>query len=212
MTNGQFSKDLFVLVADNNMKFAVKGILGRPDAIKIRELRDNRDFICLIHPEHDPGCLRTGDLFSKPFVNQFAHALILFDREGSGQDTSARDMEAEVEGKLSRGWGDRAAAVVIDPELEIWVWSSSIHVDSVLGWKDRNPKLRDWLKSKGYLDKGQVKPKSPKEAMELALRTTDVPRSSSIYEEIAQKVSLERCTDPSFAKLKAILQKWFPVE
>lgn len=210
MTNRQFPYDLVILVADKNMEFAVKGILDRSKAIKIREVTP----LFHVHPENDPGCLLRGHLFLSLFVNQYAHALILLDREGCGKDSSTREaLEAEIEMQLAQcGWGNRAAAIVIDPELEMWVWSDSSHVNSVLGWEGKSPTLRDTLKNKGYLSEGKVKPERPKEAMEYALRTARKPRSSSLYFQIARKVSLERCLDPSFVKLKRILQDWFPIE
>lgn len=210
MTDGQFPHELVVLVADKNMEFAVKGILSRANALRMREVKP----VFHVHPENDPGCLLRGDLFLSLFVHQYAHALVLLDREGSGQERFAREkLEAGIEERLAKsGWGDRAAAIVIDPELEMWVWSDSPQVDSVLGWEGRNPALRNWLLDKEYLHDGQVKPVRPKEALELALRTARKPRSSSLYFQLAQKVSLGRCVDSSFVKLKTTLQGWFPVE
>jgi hypothetical protein len=209
MTNSNFAHDLVVLVADKNMEFAVKGILTRIKSLGIREVTATFH----VHPENDPGCLLRGHLFLRLFLHQSAHALVMLDREGSGKDSCSReDLESEIEVRLSQsGWGDRAVAVVIDPELEMWAWSESPHIDSVLGWEGRNPCLRTWLQEKSFLEAGQIKPFRPKEAMELALKTVKKPRSSSIYQQIAQKVSLERCVDPSFVKLKTILQEWFPV-
>lgn len=210
MMQGNFPQELVVLVADKNMEFAVKGVFGRAQAIKMREISP----VIYVHPERDPGCLLHGDAFLKNFVNRFAHALILFDREGSGREHSTRDvLEAELYRRLSEtGWGTRAVAIVIDPELEMWVWSDSPHVDSVLGWEGKQPSLRGWLQSKGHLIEGQIKPERPKEILEIALREVRKPRSSSLYQQLAQKVSIDRCIDPSFVKLKTILKEWFPVE
>lgn len=36
-----------------------------------------------------------------------------------------------------------------------------------------------------------------------------IPRSSSIYQDIAERVSVNRCQDPSFLRFKTILQNWF---
>lgn len=70
--------------------------------------------------------------------------------------------------------------------------------------------MKDWLVEKGFLDAGAIKPARPKEAVELVLRTARKPRSSSIYFELAQSVSTDRCTDPAFLKLKSCLRGWFP--
>ncbi len=200
-------KDLIILTADKNMEFAVKGVLSRQRSLNIREV--TADF--RVHPENDPGCLLRSHEFIKPFINQYEHALVLLDREGSGQDHKSREvLESEIENKLSEnGWNNRAAAIVIDPELEIWIWSISPHLENVLGWHGKSPNLRNWLQDRQFLTGNQIKPTQPKEALEQALRTAKKARSSSIYQQVAQKVSLERCTDSSFIKFKSLLQLWF---
>ncbi|HEX6900052.1 MAG TPA: hypothetical protein VF789_10080 [Thermoanaerobaculia bacterium] len=35
------------------------------------------------------------------------------------------------------------------------------------------------------------------------------PRSSSLYNQLARSVSLDRCVDDSFVKLRRTLQAWF---
>jgi len=136
----------------------------------------------------------------------------MFDREGCGKDLKPRlDLEAEVEARLQRsGWDNRASAIVLDPELECWVWSGSPKVDRALGWIGRTPTLRAWLLERGFVKEDAIKPSRPKEAMEAALREVRQPRSSAIYEDLATNVSLQRCTDPAFTKLRTTRQAWFP--
>jgi hypothetical protein len=55
----------------------------------------------------------------------------------------------------------------------------------------------------------QEKPKHPKKALEKALRMARKPRSSAIYQALAEKVGLARCSDQAFIKLKTALQNWF---
>lgn len=136
----------------------------------------------------------------------------MFDRDGCGQEDKCReDIETIVEEKLSSsGWNNRAVAVVIEPELENWVWSDSPNVDKILGWENRTPKLKEWLISKGYLEVNASKPSDPKQAVLEALKIANKKRSSSIYRELAESVSLKHCQDPSFNKFKTTLQTWFP--
>ena len=138
--------------------------------------------------------------------------MVIFDCEGCGNENLSRQrLEEEVEGRLAaNGWPDRSRAIVIDPELEAWVWSNSPHVDAAMGWTGRTPGLRRWLMEKGMLQATEQKPRRPKEAVEMALRVVQKPRSSAIYRELARTVGLERCTDPAFLKLKETLQRWFP--
>lgn len=204
-------KELVILVADKDIELTVKGVLTRHQALGIGRLVHQQDFDCFAHPEHDPGCLRGSESFLRQFVNFYEHALVLFDREGCGKQHLSREaIEQEVESRLSlSGWNDRAAVVVLDPEIEIWVWSDSPQVDGVLGWEGRQPDLRTWLQQQNLLAPNQFKPERPKEAMQAALRQSGKPRSSALYLQMAEKVSLNRCADPAFLKLKNTLQLWF---
>jgi len=56
---------------------------------------------------------------------------------------------------------------------------------------------------------GQPKPPRPKDALEAALRVAQEPKSPALYGSLAGKVSLTRCTDRAFLKLKTVLQSWF---
>jgi hypothetical protein len=199
--------DLILLVADKNIEFAMRGTLARHQALNIRSPR----FVIYVHPERDPGCLRKANTFLRPHGSAYQHALVVFDRSGCGKDDLPRAaLEREVEQALTNaGWAARACAIVVDPELENWVWGDSPRVDQVLGWAGRLP-LRAWLRQNGYCA-AMEKPARPKEAMEAALRVVGKARSASVFRALAESVSLERCTDPAFAKLRRTLRAWFPV-
>lgn len=209
MTTTTSRNDLVVLVADKNMEFAVKGLLSRPASLRTRSI----SFAVFQHPWRDAGCRTSGVNFLRPFVNQYEHALLMLDKEGCGREVLLReDLERSIESELSSsGWRDRACAIVIEPELENWVWSVSPHVDIVLGWQGKQPELRTWLANKNFLLAGQIKPDRPKEAMVAALREAGRARSSSLFNQIACKVSFDRCDDPAFVKFKATLAGWFPI-
>lgn len=202
-----YPKDLVVLTADKDAEFAIRGVLARPQVLGIRVV--SADFFR--HPEKDPGILFHARTFLQPFAASHAHALVVMDREGCGQERRGREvLEAQIEGALrDTGWADRAAAVVPDPELEIWVWSDSPQVDTALGWKGRQPDLRDWLRSSGYTQDRLAKPGRPKEAMVHAMRVAGSPRSSAIYEQLALRVGLSRCQDAAFLRLRDTLRRWF---
>lgn len=203
-------RDLVCLVADKNIEQTLRALLAtRPQSLKIRDLT----FEIYVHPESDPACSRRAHDFLRPFVNSFSYALVVFDREGSGQERLTREtLEENLETLLSgSGWAERAAVVAIDPELEAWVWSRSPNVAAALGWHGKSPSLATWLIQKGFLAKDQTKPSRPKESLEMALREVRKPRSSSIYFQLAQKVGLLGCEDPAFAKLRSCLARWFPL-
>lgn len=69
--------------------------------------------------------------------------------------------------------------------------------------------VRQQLGDEGWADVVVIDPDDPKKAVEQALRTTGKPRSSAIYRKLAQRVSIERCTDEAFARLRARLGAWF---
>lgn len=200
-------KDLVILAADKNIEFTIRGLFSRPQALKIRSL----EFDIFVHPEHDPGCFKKSDDFLRPFANSYQYGVVVFDKEGCGREKASRkDLEIEIEERLSKtGWNTRARAIVLDPELEVWVWSDSPQVDIVLGWDGKEPDLRTWLENEGRLKAHAAKPSRPKEALEAALRKVSKARSSARYAQLAQQVSFERCSDPAFLKLKAVLQSWF---
>jgi hypothetical protein len=202
------SADLVILVADTYMEAALRGLLTRPQALCIDEIR----WKPFVHPGHDPGCLRRGHDFLRPMSRDYEHALVLFDWDGCGrEDLSAGELEKTVEENLSRsGWAGRARTIVIQPELETWVWTDSRNVCQCLGWSCNYSDLRMWIEKQNLWNKEDAKPHDPKQAVELALRQAGKSKSSSIYEKLARQVAFEQCTDPAFLKLKSLLREWFP--
>ncbi|MCE2453042.1 MAG: hypothetical protein J4F48_09455 [Nitrospinae bacterium] len=201
-------KDLVIIVADKNLEHALEGLLSRPEALGIREIEHD----IYRHPQHDPGCAVHGVEFISKFSRQYHHGLLMFDHEGSGKETTTTPealQESLNESLAISAWGEQARAIVLAPELEVWIWSDSPHVDRVAGWQGRDPGLRRWLVEQGYLQEDEVKPMRPKEAFEAALREARKPRSASLYLQIAEKVSLSRCTDSAFLEFKDILGNWF---
>ncbi len=197
-------KDLVVLIADGQMKAALEPLLERHAALGIRHIQAK----CFAHPRHDPGVLNEAGEFLSIHRDQYHGALVLFDREGCGQeDKTAGDLEQQVQQQLdSKGWKDRSAVIVLDPELEIWVWSDSPHVAEVLGVPARELHSMVAKATRPVC----AKPDNPKQLLEDALRQAGIPKSSSLFAALAQKVSLNRCTDRAFLRLKQVLQRWFP--
>ncbi|MBX3083032.1 MAG: hypothetical protein KF716_15475 [Anaerolineae bacterium] len=202
------SSDLVILVADKDTEFALKGLFSRPQSLGIRSI----EVEILIHIQRDPGCWNEADSFLRPFSKQFAYALVIFDHQGCGQEDKMADrLEEELEQRLNlTGWEDRSHVVILQPELEIWVWSDSPKVDECLGWTNKSPSLRHALREQDLLDAEAYKPHDPKLALEWALRQVKKPRSSDLYKRLAEQVSFQRCTDQSFLRFKNILQTWFP--
>jgi hypothetical protein len=203
-------KDLVCLVADKNMEAVVRALLWRPPSLGIRPI----EFDIFVHEQRDPGCYKTGAEYLRGFRPQYLHGLIMLDYEWEGRPCQSVDEFVSLMQKTLRGadlldWGD---VVVIEPELEVWLFTGSPHLGHCLGWQDDRPLIRDWLHGRGLWSEGASKPSDPKRAIEEILYSTRKPRSSSIYAEIASRSTFRRCTDRSFQRLQGLLTKWFPVE
>ncbi len=205
-----FGAQLIILVPDRHYRAAIEALLARRQSLGIRQVPS----VVYQHPRHDPGCLTHSAAYLGQFLPTQARAIVLFDREGCGhEDTAAADLEAAVRAEFRRaGWGDRVEAVVLDPELEAWVWSDSPEVDRCLGWESRDTPLRKWLEQRSMWKPGAAKPHDPKSAMLAALRESRKGADAPIFAALARSVSLRRCTDRAFVRFREILQRWFPAE
>jgi hypothetical protein len=198
-------KDLVLLVADKNAHFALKGALGRPEALGIRPI----EFEFRVHPGRDGGTRRTGPEVLALERRRFRHALLVLDFEGCGTDLpNATALEAQLDGRLSTHWKEAAKSIVIEPELDVWVWGADNAVEAIIEWP-AGKSVREWLRERGFTFEANEKPTRPKEALEAALRIPGLPRSSALYQTIAEKISLRRCGDEAFIRLRKQLLGWF---
>ncbi len=199
-------KDLVILVPDKNVQFGIDGLLSRYESLNIKRI----SYEIFVHPYRDPGVYHYAVDFLRPYSSQYSYALVFLDREGSGQEGSVDEISKKIKKDIEKsGWQNRVEVIVFDPELEIWVWAESPHTAEALGWNSY-PELKAWLIQQGLWKQDTSKPERPKEAVEMSLKEKRLPRSSSIYLEIAQKVTLSKCQDQAFKKFRDILQEWFP--
>jgi hypothetical protein len=199
--------DLVIVAADGSIEAAMRGVLSRHEALGIRPVT----YDVFTHVHRDPGCLLEADDLLRPLACRYRYALVAFDRLGSGRhDLGRQALQQLVVTRVSQAaWRGRVRVLVLDPELEAWVWSDSPQVDRCLGWSGRIPALRQWLAAEGLWPPERPKPPDPKVAFRAALREAGRPVSSAIFADLARSVSLHRCTDPAFAELRGILQGWF---
>lgn len=198
-------KDLVLLVADKNAQFALQGALERPEALGIK----NITFEFRVHVGRDGGARRSGPEMLLLENQRFSHGLLILDFEGSGSDLqTALDLENQLDRRVRSGWKDCGKAIVIEPELDAWMWGSGNAVEETIGWQS-GKSVRAWLRGNGFTFHPNEKPLRPKEAMEAVLRELQKPRSSALYRQIAGKISLRRCTDPAFQRLRQQLTTWF---
>lgn len=207
-----YTYDLVVVVADADAEWTLRTLLAeRSQALGIQTVNS----LVIRDPGRDPGVyLRCQDLL-RPYLRQAAYTLVLLDREGSGREErmTAPEMEANLEFRLQQnGWvgaegRSRTTAIVLDPELEVWVWSRSSNVATALGLD----KARLQVVLHGFRLLPNGKPQRPKEAMLEALRTGKKPHSPDVFIELAKNVSLQ-AHERAFDKLRQTLQTWFPIE
>ena len=205
---------LIVLVADNDMKEVVQALLSRPNAIGTTDF----EFDVVSHPERDPGCVKEAAQVLRPHLNQYRYCMVMCDHHGCGKGEKPRhEIQQQVEEDLGRnGWKKHAKVIVIEPELEAWVWGDLATTSEKLGWPKKSSEMRQLLKDKGLWPEDQPKPPDPKKAMATALRCKPerrkIRRTPSLYRAIAESVTLDNCRDPAFRELRATLQRWFPAK
>lgn len=200
------AKDLVLLMADKNAQFAIAGALGRPKALGIRPI----EFEFRVHPGRDGGARKSGPEVLALERRRFHHAMLVLDFEGSGSDLQdAEALEAELDGRLHSHWGNAAKSIVITPEVDAWVWGSDRAVAAAIAWNEPTS-IRTWLREQGFSFGPNDKPQRPKEALERLLLQLQIPRSSALYEDVCSKISLQKCKDEAFIRVRQQLLEWFP--
>jgi hypothetical protein len=199
--------ELIILVPCIDIETVLDTLLTyRTNDLKITPI----NFKILRHPNRDSGCCKDAVNSIRPFIKSYKYALVVFDKHGSGKDEDVKkNIEETIEEELGKnGWKDKCACIVIEPELENWVWVKSDHIAHSLGWKNWK-ELYSWLIKEKHWTEGNPKPKDPKDAMDTVLRICQKRHSASIFKNITQNVTFESCIDTSFFKLKTVLNRWF---
>ena len=203
--------DVVVLVADKDFEETVGALLRRTDDLDIGSFR----FEVRRHPNRDNGCRTGAANFLRPFLRRYRRSLVLFDRHGCGSNLSRKEIQDGVETDLSKnGWADRTKAIVIDPELEAWVWGDVVRISSILGWGEDTAGLLRCLRSRSLWEPHGAKPSDPKRAMRTVMECAPSgrrrKRSARMFHEIANSAAVDRCRDPAFNELRCTLRAWFP--
>jgi len=203
-------KDLLVLTADSNAKFALRALLRRTTELGCSCVLEDGDI--LSHPRHDPGVVRESADYVRNYISQYSNLIVCFDYKDCGQKDSVEVVEGKLEQILSRnGWEHRVSAIAFSPELEILAWNSSRLLAELLKFKSYD-QLESELVNHGFAFNAGHKPVDPKEALEHVLRASRIPRSSSFYSKLAEKLNFKSCSDRAFRKLSGTLHRWFPLQ
>lgn len=210
-------RDCFFLVADKNMEFVLRGLFGRAGlhrSIGCSTFVFDVTEDCLIAAYRDPDVQKKSADYTRTKQLTHKNLVVMLDSAWDGSP-GAEAIREQIANDLRRGgWPEnRFAVIVIDPELEVWMWQESPHVHDALAFDpDRfgAPSLRGWLADRGLWFPHEKKPRDPKKAFTTVLAEASRPRSSTIYKKIASRVSLNECTDPAFNTLCDALRRWFP--
>ena len=206
MTNAPLSKDLVVLAADGTIQRTIQTLLEeRRDSLGISAL--TVDF--QTHRHRDSGCRTAPGEVINPLRNRYAKGMVVFDFHGSGErQRTAVELEADLEQELrNAGWGpDGITVMVIEPELEAWVFgASSRQLERLVDWSQPTP-ISSWLELSGYVNPPEFKPSDPQSAFDEMLKLQGKRRSRRLFADLSRTVSLARCQDRAFNKFRAALQ------
>lgn len=199
--------DLAVLAADLEIENAIRGLLLQAESLRIRPPSFDIDR----HFGRDPGCRKHAAEQLRPMLGHYRHALVVFDRVGCGSAKSREDIQTEVEAQLDlNGWRGRAKAIVIDPELEAWIWNDTPQTLRAMNWSKSYPELQEFLRGRNLWPERKSKPPDPKAAMKATLRATGARHSPKNPFRLANEIDPRGCRDPAFNELLRTLREWFP--
>jgi hypothetical protein len=207
-----------ILVADSNMAAAFRGYFKRDGwhlSLDCAPFDINTDVgadLLVDEGGNDPGVYTKGHELLRPYQNSHQRALVVLDCEWDGSPGKEVIVEHITARLVGSGWAEDAIKVIaIEPELENWLWQDKPQVADVLRYKGANS-LRQHLADNGWWPDGLAKPPRPKEAAEWVLKQTKQPRSSAIYQKLAEHISIKGCTDMAFSEMHAAFLAWFPLE
>jgi hypothetical protein len=147
-------RDCIFLLADKNMEAAFTGFLTRDSfhlSLGIRRFAFDQTQDIIVESGSDPGVLQRAHELLRLYLHTHRFAVVVLDHAWVGSP-DVEVIEQTIKGNmLSSGWRtDRVAVIVIDPELEAWLWQDSSHVATALRFT-QHPSLRQWLEAQSRL-------------------------------------------------------------
>jgi len=207
------------LVADGTMTQVLKNFLSRgyfEDRLGCRTFGFDfqQDVVVDVRNGNTDGWIhRRAHALLRPYLPSHQNAVILLDKNFGGR-LSAAIVRGEILNNLLRnGWSAECVeVVVIDPELETWLWQrGNPHV--ARGFQYNGPvSLEVFLEAEGFWSAAALKPTRPKEAARLLLQRYRGGPPMVVYARIIENISVSGCQDPAFNLLAAALRRWFPLD
>lgn len=207
-------RPLVILVADGTMKAVFQAFFRRAQYFSTLQCAPF-DFDPMTDVFNDPlhtdggVCIRCDELL-RGFQRTHERALVVIDQQFGGERPAVHVRDEMLNRLRLSGWSEGAVqVVVIDPELEVWLWQDNRNVQRALRYSGP---LRQDLIGSGEWPQGIPKPLNPKDTMLQLIRRNRAGAPMAVYASIASRVSVNGCTDSSFAVFRSTVQDWFPRE
>lgn len=210
-------RPLVILVADGTMRAVFQAFFRRSQFFSTLQCAPF-DFDPMTEVLFDPirakgwdgGVYKRCDAILRGYQRTHDRALVVIDQQFGGECPSIQVRDEMLDRLRRSGWRDGAVqVVVIDPELEVWLWQDNGNVQQALRYQGP---LRQDLIGSGEWPQEVPKPLQPKDTMLRLIRMTRAGTAMAVYAKIASKVSVNGCTDSSFAAFRSTVQGWFPSE
>jgi hypothetical protein len=207
------------LLADGTMAQVLKSFLSRGHLEgRLRCRTFDFDFqqdvvVDVRNGNTDGGIHRRAHELLRPYLRSHQNALVILDKNFGGQLPAALVREEILSSLLLNGWQSGCAeVVVIDPELEVWLWQrGNPHIARAFRYTG-SVSLEEFLGGEGLWPSAALKPARPKEAASILLRQYRAGVRIVVYARIVENISVNSCQDPAFSLLASALRRWFPIE
>ncbi len=209
-------RDVIFHLADGQMRACFEAFFSREKfnmSLACREFDvDVQKDILQVPGQTDPGLYDNAHENLELFKSQYNHAMIVLDRQWNDSSKTPSDIEQHITANMQRaGWTrERFEVVVIDPELETWLFQEKDIFLNAFRYHDGARALRDQLDETGHWPKGQAKPTDPKATIGRALHLGKSASPTVLFSKVCSRISVKDCQDTAFLKFKRTLRCWFP--
>lgn len=214
-------RDVVFHLADGHMEKGLRAFFRRDDwhhALGCRRFEINpesNDDIYRVPGRTDGSLWKHAHDYLRSFRDQYEHAVIVLDADFDPHPGAAAVQTKISQALVGSGWdAGRFAVIVIEPELEAWLWAPNLNVAQAFGHADFN-RLRQTLEREQLWNPGEPKPHDLKRARDRAAhlggKRTGGPIFKGVFSEMSKR-ACERCVEPGFKLLRGTLQRWFPPE
>lgn len=213
-------RDCCFLVADQAMGIAFERVLSRPDRDTVLGTGpfafDPAPHVDLIQiPDYtDGGVYKHAHRILEPKLATHRHAVVCLDRKAKGLPPAGRIRGNIASNLRASGWPrERTAVIVIDPELERWLWLDHPICEQAFGY-DRSSygrSMRSMMEEQGQWRATDEKPHDCDSALAWAGRRRGRKCwPAHVFKSMLSMAPVDLCVDPAFLQLRDTLQRWFP--